>query len=104
MNTDDVQIDDFIIIDGLHDILVAQSDGEYFNLSFGTHETPTFLTENNDTYTGASFYENIIHGLAGNDYLTGGNLDDFIYGGDGNDQFYPSMGNDSFFGGEGKTV
>lgn len=45
---------------------------------------------------------NIIHGLAGNDYLFGsGYSTDYIYGDDGNDIIIGSMGNDALFGGRG---
>ena len=76
LNTDDYQINDFVTIDGQHDIFSAQFDGDDFQLSLGNTSGPIYLSEDDDEFTGATFAANTIYGLGGNDDLTGGNLDD----------------------------
>ncbi|WP_017519457.1 Ig-like domain-containing protein, partial [Pseudomonas nitroreducens] len=56
--------------------------------------TSTTATGNND----------LLHGLDGNDNLSGGNGHDIIYGGTGNDTLNGGNGNDSLYGGAGNDT
>ena len=105
LNNDGFQINDFVTIEGEHSIYSAQFDGDEFELSLGdVTNGPIYLSDDDDEFTGAKFFENTIYGMGGDDDLTGGDLEDVIYGGDGRDNFYPSGGNDSFGGEAGDRV
>ncbi|MFS2126780.1 Ig-like domain-containing protein [Pseudomonas sp. Pseusp97] len=56
--------------------------------------TSTTATGNND----------LLHGLDGNDSLSGGNGHDILYGGTGNDTLNGGNGNDSLYGGAGNDT
>ncbi|MEK0432158.1 MAG: hypothetical protein RL700_365 [Pseudomonadota bacterium] len=58
-------------------------------------------TAGDDQFYGLYDYANRINGMAGNDYLVGGNKKDQIDGGAGNDTLYGNEGNDSLSGGTG---
>ena len=49
---------------------------------------------------GKTYYDNIIVGGGGNDYIEGGGGNDLIHGGDGNDVIYGLSGSDTIYGGE----
>nr|WP_198980737.1 calcium-binding protein [Herbaspirillum sp. ASV7] len=55
----------------------------------------------NEYWNGLGDQSNRMYGMAGNDYLTGGNLADTIDGGDGNDNLTSYAGNDTLIGGSG---
>lgn len=58
-------------------------------------------TNGNDNLYGQGNAINRIDGLAGDDLITGGNLNDELVGGLGNDRIYAGAGNDSVNGGDG---
>lgn len=62
--------------------------------------TQTVLTSGNDTYTSTTIDEAVI-GLAGDDYIHGGNGDDLIAGGADNDTIEGGGGADTVLGGAG---
>ncbi|MBD9641906.1 hypothetical protein IB277_37110, partial [Ensifer sp. ENS07] len=58
-------------------------------------------TAGNDNLFGVANERNNISGLAGDDYLQGGDLRDLLFGGDGTDNLYGAAGNDFLAGGVG---
>jgi Ca2+-binding RTX toxin-like protein len=76
---------------------------------------PRFGTEGNDTMTGEilvpqpsgdpvidpNYWQDELHGLGGNDTLSGLGNDDWLYGDAGNDTLSGQVGNDSLYGGAG---
>ncbi|UIN23898.1 hypothetical protein LAZ82_12385 [Herbaspirillum frisingense] len=61
-------------------------------------------TAENENWTGFADQSNRMFGLAGNDFLYGGQIADTIDGGDGNDNLYGYAGNDTLFGGNGSDA
>ena len=61
-------------------------------------------TDNNDTLTGQTYFNNNIQGLAGDDTLTGGRRNDRLEGGSGNDTLNGDSGNDTLTGGAGNDT
>ncbi|MGI4778986.1 MAG: calcium-binding protein [Janthinobacterium lividum] len=59
---------------------------------------------NSEVLNGLSDQTNRINGLAGNDTITGGNLDDVLHGGEGNDTLGGSLGNDTYVFDKGDGV
>jgi Ca2+-binding RTX toxin-like protein len=65
--------------------------------------TPLYGAKDDDVLFSLSktgdYYYDVIHGLQGNDTITGGELDDQLYGGNGNDLLDGGDGNDTLDGG-----
>ncbi|MCP4991974.1 MAG: calcium-binding protein, partial [Colwellia sp.] len=61
-------------------------------------------TEFDDVLAGLSSKDDELHGLGGNDTLTGSSGNDKLYGGDGNDSLDGSSGDDLLYGGAGNDT
>ncbi len=61
-------------------------------------------TEGNDLLGATYERVNTIHGMGGDDTITGGNLSDFLYGGTGHDRISAGGGNDILQGGAGRDT
>jgi len=51
-----------------------------------------------------TYLADTVHGLGGDDYLSGGNGDDCLYGDDGNDTLLGGAGNETLYGGSGDDL
>jgi Ca2+-binding RTX toxin-like protein len=61
-------------------------------------------TTGDDQLYGNPYRENVLYGLAGNDYMSAGYVSSKLYGGEGDDQIYGSYGDDYIDGGTGNDV
>jgi Ca2+-binding RTX toxin-like protein len=120
INTRNAQNDLIINFKGSEDCLMIQRFFDYnsnrdINLMFdnGTILTqgditakyaPIYGTDNGDWLAIQNSDNGIIHGLGGDDGLSGGSGNDELYGEDGNDTLYGNDGNDILDGGTGNDI
>jgi Ca2+-binding RTX toxin-like protein len=62
------------------------------------------LSMGNDTVTASSLVGAYIDGLAGDDIISGGNMNDTLLGGEGNDTLYEGDGDNTLYGGNGDSL
>ena len=101
INNGTENFNNFIVIEGLHDLHgagLAQSSDDLI-VSFGSDETVG--TEQSDSWFGNMRESNNYDGLGGNDEIIGGWLDDVISGGSGNDRISGHYGTNLLDGGDG---
>lgn len=117
INTRNAQNDLIIDFSGTNDQLVVQGFFNYnsnrnFNFVFdngtalGQYDVtakyaPIYGTDNGEWLAIQNGDDGIIHGLSGDDGLSGGSGNDELYGDDGNDTLYGNDGNDILDGGIG---
>jgi Ca2+-binding RTX toxin-like protein len=102
--TDSVTISNYLIADYYKVETIAFADGTKWTSADIAAKlavpTGTIVTTNGtagaDVLMGNTNSQNRINGLAGDDFLLGGNFADTINGGQGNDTLYGSAGNDTY--------
>ena len=98
---DAIIIENFFVIGYAHIEKILFDDGTtwgYADLASRLSQIGSLEREN---WTGLGDQSNRMFGMAGNDFLAGGQLSDTIDGGDGGDNLYGYAGNDNLIGGNG---